>query len=172
MGINNAPSLVSVGRIVPHLWCHWAQMLVSLGGVVPRRWCHWAELWPCIGVIMPHFWYWWMNIVPKGWIMASKGAHLAPGTSFCEHCFTRREGYTAWFILLIFFSPFLWWSQIIQIFICKCKPNTYFVWCSGKEPGKCHFFFFLHTTDAFNIVFNGKHLHWFWLSQMSPVKKH
>ncbi|CAI9546416.1 unnamed protein product [Staurois parvus] len=54
---NSAPSLVSVGRNVPHHWCHWEEMcpifgvsgrnsapsLVSVGGIVPHLWCQWEE---------------------------------------------------------------------------------------------------------------------------------
>ncbi|CAI9592370.1 unnamed protein product, partial [Staurois parvus] len=41
-GRNSAPSLVSVGRKVPHHWCQWG------GGIVPHRWCQWG------GGIVPH----------------------------------------------------------------------------------------------------------------------
>ncbi|CAI9604717.1 unnamed protein product, partial [Staurois parvus] len=57
IGRNSAPSLVSVGRIVPRHWCQWrnsapfigvsgrnrAPSLVSVGGIVPRHWCQWEE---------------------------------------------------------------------------------------------------------------------------------
>ncbi|CAI9572177.1 unnamed protein product, partial [Staurois parvus] len=46
-GGNSAPSLVSVGGIVPHRWCvsgrNSAPSLVSVGGIVPHRWCQWGE---------------------------------------------------------------------------------------------------------------------------------
>ncbi|CAI9550998.1 unnamed protein product, partial [Staurois parvus] len=60
-GRNSAPSLVSVGGIVPHHWCQWggnsAPSLVSVGGIVspslvsvsvgggivPHPWCQWGE---------------------------------------------------------------------------------------------------------------------------------
>ncbi|CAI9531464.1 unnamed protein product, partial [Staurois parvus] len=56
-GRNSAPSLVSVGGIVPHLWCQWeescpvigvsgrnsAPTLVSVGGIVPHHWCQWGK---------------------------------------------------------------------------------------------------------------------------------
>ncbi|CAI9537081.1 unnamed protein product, partial [Staurois parvus] len=46
-GRNSAPSLVSVGGIVPHHWCHCgrnsAPSLVSVGGIVPHHWCQWEE---------------------------------------------------------------------------------------------------------------------------------
>ncbi|CAI9610366.1 unnamed protein product, partial [Staurois parvus] len=46
-GRNSAPSLVSVGGIVPHHWCQWkncAPSLVSVGGIVPHHWCQcWEE---------------------------------------------------------------------------------------------------------------------------------
>ncbi|CAI9615230.1 unnamed protein product, partial [Staurois parvus] len=45
-GRNSAPSLVSVGGIVPHHWCQGrnsAPSLVSVGGIVPHRWCQWEE---------------------------------------------------------------------------------------------------------------------------------
>ncbi|CAI9583390.1 unnamed protein product, partial [Staurois parvus] len=46
-GRNSAPSLVSVGGIVPHHWCQWggnsAPSLVSVVGIVPRHWCQWEE---------------------------------------------------------------------------------------------------------------------------------
>ncbi|CAI9532631.1 unnamed protein product, partial [Staurois parvus] len=35
-GRNSAPSLVSVGGIVPHHWCQWE-------GIVPHHWCQWEE---------------------------------------------------------------------------------------------------------------------------------
>ncbi|CAI9572251.1 unnamed protein product, partial [Staurois parvus] len=52
-----APSLVSVGGIVPHHWCQWeescsiigvsgrnsAPSLVSVGGIVSHHWCQWEE---------------------------------------------------------------------------------------------------------------------------------
>ncbi|CAI9587217.1 unnamed protein product, partial [Staurois parvus] len=44
-GGNSAPSLVSVGGIVPHHWCQWgnsAPSLVSVG-IVPHHWCQWEE---------------------------------------------------------------------------------------------------------------------------------
>ncbi|CAI9598399.1 unnamed protein product, partial [Staurois parvus] len=43
-GGNSAPSLVSVGGIVPHHWCQWgnsAPSLVSVGVIVPHHWCQW-----------------------------------------------------------------------------------------------------------------------------------
>ncbi|CAI9561412.1 unnamed protein product, partial [Staurois parvus] len=45
-GRNSAPSLVSVGGIVPHHWCQGrnsAASLVSVGGIVPHHWCQWEE---------------------------------------------------------------------------------------------------------------------------------
>ncbi|CAI9599308.1 unnamed protein product, partial [Staurois parvus] len=56
-GKNRAPSLVSVGGIVPHRWCQWeescpiigvsgrnsAPSLVSVGGIVHHHWCQWEE---------------------------------------------------------------------------------------------------------------------------------
>ncbi|CAI9548759.1 unnamed protein product, partial [Staurois parvus] len=47
-GRNSAPSLVSVGGIVPpSSWCRWeeysAPSLVSVGGIVPHHWCRWEE---------------------------------------------------------------------------------------------------------------------------------
>ncbi|CAI9544154.1 unnamed protein product, partial [Staurois parvus] len=45
-GGNSAPSLVSVGGIVPRHWCQWrnsAPSLVSVGGIVPHHWCQWEE---------------------------------------------------------------------------------------------------------------------------------
>ncbi|CAI9588591.1 unnamed protein product, partial [Staurois parvus] len=45
-GRNSAPSLVSVGGIVPHHWCHRrnsAPSLVSVGGIVPHHWYQWEE---------------------------------------------------------------------------------------------------------------------------------
>ncbi|CAI9604773.1 unnamed protein product, partial [Staurois parvus] len=56
-GRNSAPSLVSVGGIVPHHWCQWeescpiisvsgrnsAPSLVSVGRNVPHHWCQWEE---------------------------------------------------------------------------------------------------------------------------------
>ncbi|CAI9544630.1 unnamed protein product, partial [Staurois parvus] len=57
-GRNSAPSLVSVGGIVPHHWYQWeeqcpivgvsgrgnsAPSLVSVGGIVPHHWCQWEE---------------------------------------------------------------------------------------------------------------------------------
>ncbi|CAI9578054.1 unnamed protein product, partial [Staurois parvus] len=45
-GRNSAPSLVSVGGIVPHHWYHGrnsAPSLVSVGGIVPHHWYHWEE---------------------------------------------------------------------------------------------------------------------------------
>ncbi|CAI9585592.1 unnamed protein product, partial [Staurois parvus] len=45
-GRNSAPSLVSVGGIVPHHWCQWEDSvpsLVSVGGIVPHHWCQWEE---------------------------------------------------------------------------------------------------------------------------------
>ncbi|CAI9539914.1 unnamed protein product, partial [Staurois parvus] len=42
-GRNSAPSLVSVGGIVPHHWCQCgrnsAPSLISEGGIVPHHWC-------------------------------------------------------------------------------------------------------------------------------------
>ncbi|CAI9540613.1 unnamed protein product, partial [Staurois parvus] len=42
-GRNSAPSLVSVGGIVPHHWCQCgrnsAPSLVSVGGIVLHHWC-------------------------------------------------------------------------------------------------------------------------------------
>ncbi|CAI9620117.1 unnamed protein product [Staurois parvus] len=56
-GRNSAPSLVSVGGIVPHHWCQWEEWcpiigvsgrnsvpsLVSVGGIVSHHWCQWEE---------------------------------------------------------------------------------------------------------------------------------
>ncbi|CAI9539479.1 unnamed protein product, partial [Staurois parvus] len=48
-GRNSAPSLVSVGGIVPHHRCQCgrnsAPSLVSVGGIVPHHWCQcqWGE---------------------------------------------------------------------------------------------------------------------------------
>ncbi|CAI9608898.1 unnamed protein product, partial [Staurois parvus] len=46
-GRNSAPSLVSVGGIVPHHWCfsgrNSASLLVSVGGIVPHHWSQWEE---------------------------------------------------------------------------------------------------------------------------------
>ncbi|CAI9606135.1 unnamed protein product [Staurois parvus] len=47
-GRKSAPSLVSVGVIMPHHWYHGernsAPSLVSVGGgIVPHRWCQWEE---------------------------------------------------------------------------------------------------------------------------------
>ncbi|CAI9583931.1 unnamed protein product, partial [Staurois parvus] len=45
-GRNSAPSLVSVGGIVPRHWYQWrnsAPSLVSVGGIVPHHWCQWEE---------------------------------------------------------------------------------------------------------------------------------
>ncbi|CAI9623611.1 unnamed protein product, partial [Staurois parvus] len=45
-GRNSAPSLVSVGGIVPHRWCQGrnsAPSLVSVGGIVPHHWYQWEE---------------------------------------------------------------------------------------------------------------------------------
>ncbi|CAI9622584.1 unnamed protein product, partial [Staurois parvus] len=56
-GRNSAPSLVSVGGIVPRRWCQWEELcpvvgvsgrnsapsLVSVGGIVPHCWCQWEE---------------------------------------------------------------------------------------------------------------------------------
>ncbi|CAI9597988.1 unnamed protein product, partial [Staurois parvus] len=45
-GRNSAPSLVSMGGIVPHHWYQWgnsAPSLVSVGGIVPHHWCQWEE---------------------------------------------------------------------------------------------------------------------------------
>ncbi|CAI9583655.1 unnamed protein product, partial [Staurois parvus] len=45
-GRNSAPSLVSVGGIVPHHWCQGrnsAPSLVSVGGIVPHHWYQWEE---------------------------------------------------------------------------------------------------------------------------------
>ncbi|CAI9569842.1 unnamed protein product, partial [Staurois parvus] len=56
-GKNRAPSLVSVGGIVPYHWCQWeetcliigvsgrnsAPSLVSVGRIVPHHWCQWEE---------------------------------------------------------------------------------------------------------------------------------
>ncbi|CAI9582564.1 unnamed protein product [Staurois parvus] len=73
---DGAPSLVSVGGIVPHHWLsvgrimphHWvsrrnrAPSLVSVGGIVPHHWCQWEESCPIIGVrggIVPHHWCQW-----------------------------------------------------------------------------------------------------------------
>ncbi|CAI9606903.1 unnamed protein product [Staurois parvus] len=36
-GKNRAPSLVSVGGIVPHHWCQWGV------GIVLHHWCQWEE---------------------------------------------------------------------------------------------------------------------------------
>ncbi|CAI9534684.1 unnamed protein product, partial [Staurois parvus] len=45
-GRTSAPSLVSVGGIVPHHWYQWgnsAPSLVSVGGIVPHHWYQWEE---------------------------------------------------------------------------------------------------------------------------------
>ncbi|CAI9594661.1 unnamed protein product, partial [Staurois parvus] len=56
-GRNSAPSLVSVGGIVPHHWCQWEEQcpiigvsgrnstpsLVSVGRIAPHHWCQWEE---------------------------------------------------------------------------------------------------------------------------------
>ncbi|CAI9537774.1 unnamed protein product, partial [Staurois parvus] len=42
-GRNSAPSLVSELRIVPHHW-------LSVGGIVPHLWCQWGESCPIIGI--------------------------------------------------------------------------------------------------------------------------
>ncbi|CAI9554864.1 unnamed protein product, partial [Staurois parvus] len=45
-GKNRAPSLVSVGGIVPHHWFsgrNSAPSLVSVGRIVPHHWCQWEE---------------------------------------------------------------------------------------------------------------------------------
>ncbi|CAI9580458.1 unnamed protein product, partial [Staurois parvus] len=46
-GSSSAPSLVSVGGIVPHHWCQCgrnsAPSLVSVGGIVSHFWCQLKE---------------------------------------------------------------------------------------------------------------------------------
>ncbi|CAI9591721.1 unnamed protein product [Staurois parvus] len=45
-GRNSAPSMVSVGGIVPHHCVsgrNSAPSLVSVGGIVPHHWCQWEE---------------------------------------------------------------------------------------------------------------------------------
>ncbi|CAI9557309.1 unnamed protein product, partial [Staurois parvus] len=45
-GRNSAPTLVSVGGIVPHIGVsgrNSAPSLVSVGGIVPHHWCQWEE---------------------------------------------------------------------------------------------------------------------------------
>ncbi|CAI9555767.1 unnamed protein product, partial [Staurois parvus] len=45
-GRNSAPSLVSVGGIVPIIGVsgrNSAPSLVSVGGIVPHHWCQWEE---------------------------------------------------------------------------------------------------------------------------------
>ncbi|CAI9532225.1 unnamed protein product, partial [Staurois parvus] len=55
---NSAPSLVSVGGIVPHHWCP----IIGVGGIVPHHWCHGKNSAPSlvsVGGIVPHHWYHW-----------------------------------------------------------------------------------------------------------------
>ncbi|CAI9560431.1 unnamed protein product, partial [Staurois parvus] len=64
-GRNSAPSLMSVGGIVPYHWCKWEEWcsiidvsgrnsalssLVSVGGMVLHHWYQWKEQCPIIGV--------------------------------------------------------------------------------------------------------------------------
>ncbi|CAI9564643.1 unnamed protein product, partial [Staurois parvus] len=60
-GRNSAPSLVSVGGIVPHHWCQGG------GEIVSHRWCQWG------GGIVPHHWCQWGGIVPHHWCQCGGG---------------------------------------------------------------------------------------------------
>ncbi|CAI9563490.1 unnamed protein product, partial [Staurois parvus] len=76
-GRNSAPSLVSVGGIVPHHWYQWEEIvpqslvsvggnsapsLVSVGGIVPIIGISGRNSAPSlvsVGGIVPHHWYQW-----------------------------------------------------------------------------------------------------------------
>ncbi|CAI9578007.1 unnamed protein product, partial [Staurois parvus] len=53
-GGDSAPSLVSVGGIVPHHWCQWGKEKCSIIGVSGGGWSSAPSLVSVGGVIVPH----------------------------------------------------------------------------------------------------------------------